>query len=151
MARVAARVISDGKRLGVSARWDAQAGADDSCATKQPRVDFLEAEGIDDVLAPSKRVVPPSASGWPEGATAGFSCNELLGAICVVPGLVFDSEGFYVGQDDGAYAHFLRLFPGYKVALVDGLQVSSNPLPHGEGDVAVDYLVTPGSVWRCHS
>jgi 5-formyltetrahydrofolate cyclo-ligase len=74
---------------------------------------------------------------------------DMLGSICLVPGLVFDGEGYRVGYGAGYYDEFLAYYPGDKVGLVRSVQVSSNPLPHDDHDVAVDVLVTEGSIWRC--
>lgn len=75
--------------------------------------------------------------------------KDFLGSVCLVPGLVFDGEGYRVGYGAGYYDRFLQYYPGHKVGLVRSLQVSSNPLPRQEGDIAVDVLVSEGSIWRC--
>jgi len=75
--------------------------------------------------------------------------DSFLGSICVVPGLVFDAEGFRVADEGDLYDDFLRFYPGHKVALIRSLQVSSNLLPREGGEVAVDYLVSESSVWKC--
>ena len=75
--------------------------------------------------------------------------SDFLGSLCLVPGLVFDAEGYRVGYGAGYYDEFLALYPGNKAGLVRSVQVSSNPLPHDDHDVAVDVLVTEGSIWHC--
>lgn len=77
--------------------------------------------------------------------------SELATSVCLVPGLVFDAEGFRVGFGAGYYDEFLASYPGFKVGLVRSYQVSSNPLPAQEHDVSVDVLVTEGSIWRCRT
>lgn len=84
----------------------------------------------------------------PEGAHA-LGVADLLGSLCLVPGLVFDGEGYRVGYGAGYYDEFLAFYPGDKVGLVRSVQVSSNSLPHDDHDIPVDVLVTEGSIWRC--
>lgn len=86
---------------------------------------------------------PPTPSAQPLGL------EDFLGSVCLVPGLVFDGEGYRVGYGAGYYDEFLQFYPGHKVGLVRSVQVSSNPLPHDGHDIPVDVLVTEGSVWRC--
>lgn len=86
---------------------------------------------------------PPTPDAQPLGL------EDFLGSVCLVPGLVFDGEGYRVGYGAGYYDEFLQFYPGHKVGLVRSVQVSSNPLPHDDHDIAVDVLVTEGSVWRC--
>lgn len=71
------------------------------------------------------------------------------GALCLVPGLVFDGHGHRVGYGAGYYDNFLAGFSGTKLGLVRSMQISSNPLPAGEHDVAVDLLVSESCVWSC--
>lgn len=78
-----------------------------------------------------------------------LSIYDFLGSVCLVPGLVFDGEGYRIGYGAGYYDEFLKFYPGDKIGLVRSVQVSNNPLPHDEHDIPVDVLVTEGSIWRC--
>ena len=84
----------------------------------------------------------------PEGVRA-LGGADMLGSLCLVPGLVFDAQGYRVGYGAGYYDEFLAFYPGDKVGLVRSVQVSSNPLPHDDHDIPVDVLVTEGSIWQC--
>ena len=75
---------------------------------------------------------------------------DLADSICLVPGLVFDAEGYRIGYGAGYYDNFLADYPGLKVGLVRTLRISSNPLPHDDHDVPMDVLVSDGSVWMCN-
>ena len=75
--------------------------------------------------------------------------DDFDGSICLVPGLVFDAEGYRIGYGAGYYDNFLATYPGLKVGLVRALRISSNPLPHDDHDVPMDVLVSDGSVWVC--
>lgn len=78
-----------------------------------------------------------------------LTTKDFFGSVCLVPGLVFDGEGNRIGYGAGYYDEFLAYYPGDKVGLVRSVQISSNPLPHDDHDIAVDVLVTEGSIWRC--
>lgn len=84
----------------------------------------------------------------PEGEDP-LDSRTLVGTVCLVPGLVFDAEGYRVGYGAGYYDNYLAFYPGTKVGLVRSLQVSSNPLPHDDHDIPVDVLVSDAAVWMC--
>ena len=75
---------------------------------------------------------------------------EMVRSACLVPGLVFDGSCHRVGYGGGYYDRFLAFYPGNKIGLARVTQLSSNPLPVGEHDVPMDFLVSEGSVWGCH-
>ena len=75
--------------------------------------------------------------------------TALQTSVCLVPGLVFDAAGYRVGYGAGYYDNFLVGYVGTKVGVVHAMQVSGNPLPHDEHDVAVDVLVSDGAIWMC--
>ena len=112
----------------------------------QPRtssLSFFEVASADGVELASRGMRVPPVGERP------LEVGEMVGSVCLVPGLVFDGEGYRVGYGAGYYDEFLAFYPGEKIGLVRSMQVSSNPLPHDEHDVPVDVLVTEGSVWRC--
>lgn len=110
------------------------------------KLHFYEITSIDQITRSGRGLkCPPS----PDARELGV--DDFLGSVCLVPGLVFDGEGYRVGYGAGYYDEFLEFYPGNKVGLVRSVQVSSNPLPHDDHDVAVDVLVTEGSVWRCRT
>lgn len=75
--------------------------------------------------------------------------DELPLSMCLVPGLIFDAEGYRVAYGAGYVDNFLSDYPGCKVSLARTVQISSNPLPRDDHDVAVDVLVSDGAIWRC--
>ena len=107
------------------------------------RLAFYEISSIKAVSLGGRGLREPPAGEKPLGI------EDFLGSVCLVPGLVFDGEGHRVGYGVGYYDEFLATYPGEKIGLVRSMQVSSNPLPHDDHDIAVDILVTEGSVWRC--
>lgn len=100
--------------------------------------------GSPDELVPGFRGIPEP----PDGAPA-LTVRDMVGSVCLVPGLVFDGAGHRVGYGGGYYDRFLPFYPGWKVAPARTTQLSSNPLPVGPHDVPVDYIVTESGAWRC--
>ncbi len=64
-------------------------------------------------------------------------------AVCIVPGLVFDREGFRLGYGKGYYDRFLQRFRGVKIG-VCYRELITELLPHGYYDRPVDWLVSEG-------
>ncbi|MDO5118542.1 MAG: 5-formyltetrahydrofolate cyclo-ligase [Coriobacteriales bacterium] len=84
-----------------------------------------------------------------DGSTLAMDHDAIAASVCLVPGLIFDAEGYRVAYNAGYIDNFLNTYPGCKVALARTVQISSNPLPRDAHDVAVDVLVSDGAVWRC--
>lgn len=74
--------------------------------------------------------------------------EDMAGAVCLVPGLVFDACGYRVGYGAGYFDNFLRYFPGTTVGLAASVAVSGNPLPVDDHDMPVMVLVSDSAVWR---
>ena len=77
------------------------------------------------------------------------SVGEMVGSVCLVPGLVFDGAGHRVGYGGGYYDRFLSLYPGDKIGLARTTMLSSNPLPMDCHDVPVDFIAHDNGVWNC--
>lgn len=105
---------------------------------------FYEIDSLEGMRAGSRGVLEPDPQRCTRVEEADFE-----GSVCLVPGLVFDAEGYRVGYGAGYYDNFLADYPGLKVGLVRSMRISSNPLPHDDHDVAMDVLVSDGSVWVC--
>lgn len=73
--------------------------------------------------------------------------KDMTRAICIVPGLAFDNEGYRLGYGGGYYDRFLKDFDGTSV----GLAVSDccvTQLPHDEYDMAVSYVINEKGVTK---
>ena len=71
-------------------------------------------------------------------------------AVCLVPGLVFDREGYRVGYGKGYYDRYLTAFHGISVGVVYyGFLVPE--VPRGRFDMNVDVLVTEKGVIAVHA
>lgn len=104
---------------------------------------FREISSLDELAPGAHRIPEPPAS------APALTVPDMVGSVCLVPGLVFDGAGHRVGYGGGYYDRFLPFYPGWKVAPARTTQLSSNPLPVGPHDVPVDYIVTEGASWRC--
>ncbi len=62
-------------------------------------------------------------------------------SVCIVPGLVFDREGFRLGYGKGYYDRFLQRFRGVKIG-VCYKELTVELLPHGYYDRPVDWLIS---------
>lgn len=108
------------------------------------KMDFYEIDGMGDLEEGFKGILEPR-----RGVSSPLGTVDLLGSVCLVPGLVFDAEGHRIGYGGGYYDRFLQFYPGDKIALARSAQVSSNPLPAESCDVPVDFIVTDSGVWNC--
>lgn len=86
--------------------------------------------GIEEPPEDVTRLIVPPASGPRDRAVA------------LVPGLSFDAGGYRLGYGGGFYDVFLAGFCGTAIGLCRRAQLSPVPLPRGEFDLPVDFLVT---------
>lgn len=129
------RLLASGRRVGV------------------PRVDlaehqmaFHEIRSLDELAPATTGILEPSAD-----APSLAEPSQLVGSVCLVPGLVFDGAGHRVGYGGGYYDRFLAFYPGHKIGLARRTMISSNPLPADPHDVPVDYIAIEGAVWDCRT
>lgn len=106
---------------------------------------FYEIDTLEGMRAGSRGVLEPDPA-----VCTPLKEEDFEGSICLVPGLVFDADGYRIGYGAGYYDNFLADYPGLKVGLVRALRISSNPLPHDDHDVPMDVIVSDGSVWVCN-
>ena len=67
--------------------------------------------------------------------------RDFRGAVCVIPALGFDREGFRLGYGKGCYDRFLSGFKGLKIGICYENCVY-DLLPHGFYDIPADLIVT---------
>ncbi len=78
--------------------------------------------------------------------------RSLADALALVPGFVFDREGFRLGYGGGCYDRFLPAFKqagGVALGLARADQLSDGPLPREPFDVPVDGICTERGVRWC--
>lgn len=61
--------------------------------------------------------------------------------VCIVPGIVFDKNGYRIGYGGGYYDRFLEDYAGHKIALAFQQQVV-NEVPHDSYDIPISILIT---------
>ena len=83
----------------------------------------------------------PGSYSIPEPAADCETLTDLSGSICLVPGLVFDNEGYRVGYGKGYYDRFLSRYPFTKIGIVYS-DLILDKVPRGRFDRRVDILVT---------
>ena len=81
----------------------------------------------------------------PEPAMECETLTDLSDTVCLVPGLVFDKEGFRIGYGKGYYDRFLSTYGASKLGIVYSDFVLDR-VPRGRYDRCVDILVTERGV-----
>lgn len=112
------------------------------CDTEHKQLDFIPIHTLEDLSLTELGLLEPR-----EGTPLRF--EELVGSVCLVPGLVFDGAGHRIGYGGGYYDRFLAHYPGMKIGLARSWQISSNELPHEAYDIALDYLVCETQIATC--
>lgn len=67
--------------------------------------------------------------------------RDFRNSVCIIPALMFDSEGYRLGYGKGYYDRFLSKFSGTKIGICFE-ECFVDKLPHGFYDVAADILIT---------
>lgn len=108
------------------------------CLDKQGHMAFHRVDSREDLVAGAFGLLEPDPARCP--LWQGES-----GALCLVPGLAFDEEGFRLGYGKGYYDRFLTSHPVETVGLCFGDLVVPR-LPHSPLDRRVSALVTEAGV-----
>ena len=107
------------------------------CHVESCTVRFHEARSADELVSGEYGIAAPSAEA---PAYAGEA-----DALCIVPGLVFDRQGYRIGYGKGYYDRFLSDFDGISMGLTYTALLCER-LPRGRYDLPVDILVTEEEV-----
>jgi 5-formyltetrahydrofolate cyclo-ligase len=67
--------------------------------------------------------------------------------LLIVPGLVFDKEGYRIGYGGGYYDRYLQNYEGDTVSLAFTLQLGEG-LPHEEFDIPVQHIITENGLLK---
>lgn len=87
--------------------------------------------------------------GLSEPSSACPEVTDFERALCIVPGLAFDKEGYRLGYGGGYYDRFLA---GHPTVIPVGLCYGAclcNRLPRDGHDIPVSYIFTERSVMAC--
>lgn len=68
--------------------------------------------------------------------------KEFDGAVCIVPGLAYDMDGYRLGYGKGYYDRFLSAHDGMYNIGIEYCSCTTSKLTRGRFDVASDMLVT---------
>ena len=101
------------------------------------KMDFFEISGMGDLAEGFKGILEPK-----RGLLSPLGTEDLLGSVCLVPGLVFDSAGHRIGYGGGYYDRFLPLIPDtYKIGVCFPFQMITS-IPAEEHDIKMDEIIT---------
>ena len=84
----------------------------------------------------------PGAFGILEPSPEALLCTDFAHALCIVPALCFDRQGFRIGYGKGYYDRFLSRFSGETVGLIYENDLYPT-VPRGMFDRCVELLLTP--------
>ena len=103
------------------------------CNTEAHEMTFRYVSSLDELSAGSYSIPEPSAD--------AEIFSQTPHALCIVPALAFDKNGFRLGYGGGYYDRFLKAFDGVALGVAyDSLITES--LPKGIYDMPVDIIVT---------
>lgn len=74
-------------------------------------------------------------------------CDLGRDAVCIVPAIAYDKDGYRLGYGGGYYDKFLKVFCGCSIGVAYDLLVQDK-LPREEHDQKTDYIVTESQVKR---
>ncbi len=118
------RALLDNKRVAVP-----------RCISGTRDMDFYFINSRDELERGSFGVLEPD----PDKCTIAYDFER---ALCIIPGLAFDMEGYRLGYGKGYYDRFLSAHRGlYKMGICY-CSCTANRLVHGRFDIGADMLVT---------
>ncbi len=110
------------------------------CAVGRIAMDFYRITSMRDLEPASFSVLEPK-----------LSCCEKVthfpNSVCIVPGLLFDKEGFRLGYGKGYYDRFLSGYHGKTIGVCYDACMRET-LPRGRFDRSVDILITESGTLR---
>ena len=105
------------------------------CIPNTPHMNFHEIKALTELTKGSFSIMEPKAD------SPVCVPTEADKAICIIPGVIYDTEGHRVGYGKGYYDRYLSDKPVQKIGVVYDDFILSN-LPHGRFDLAVDLIIT---------
>ena len=106
------------------------------CDTTTHTMEYHIVSSMDELAVDSYGIREPSAD------SPVFRQDTMTGgAVCFVPGLVYDRSGYRLGYGKGFYDRYLSAFTGGKIGVVYSDYVIGS-VPRGRYDVTVDILLT---------
>lgn len=104
------------------------------CEPKEKRLTFYTLEEYDQLEVVYYNLLEPKPD-------ASLKLTKQKIDVLIVPGLLFDKQGYRIGFGGGFYDRFLTDFPNTTVSLLHSSQLMED-LPKEEFDIPVQYLIT---------
>lgn len=119
------------------------------CHTESCEMTYHIVTSLDDLKPGAYHILEPDAA-LPIYHAEHPIHEELRHAVCLVPGLTFDTEGYRIGYGKGYYDRYLPEFSGVRVGTIY-TDFILPVLPRGRFDLSVDILVTEKGVQAVHA
>ena len=103
------------------------------CVEDPRNLDFKYVSSLDELSKGSYSIAEPSEE--------LESVVDFSKSICIIPGIVFDAEGYRVGYGKGYYDRFLSVYDGTKFGLAYS-ECIIDTVPRGRFDKHVDILIS---------
>lgn len=132
---VSTEIEVDTKKFIMKALSDGKKVAAPRCIDGTRDMDFYFIKGMSDLEPGSFGVLEPCVE----------KCEKADGneqALCIVPGLAFDMQGYRLGYGKGYYDRFLSAHPRLEKMGICYCSCTCNELVHGRFDISADMLVT---------
>ena len=115
--------------------------------TETNTLSFRVVNSMDEFIVGGYGILEPPAANLTYGEYLKINRKETKPplAICVVPCLSYDGEGYRIGYGKGYYDRFLSTFEGTKIGLCY-TNCKVKQLPRGKYDVKLDVIVTEKGV-----
>ncbi|MBO4932114.1 MAG: 5-formyltetrahydrofolate cyclo-ligase [Clostridia bacterium] len=111
------------------------------CDKKTHTMTYHEVKSLDELIPDSYNDIAEP----PEENPIYDAQRDTGGAVCFVPGLVYDKAGYRLGYGKGFYDRYLSAFSGCTIGVVYSDYIL-NEVPRGRFDVSVDILLTEKGV-----
>jgi len=111
------------------------------CLPKEKQLNFRKISSYNQLETVFYGLLEPKID---ETAAVGKEEIDLI----IVPGLLFDRDGYRIGFGGGYYDRFLKDAEALKMAQAMDIQIAER-IPHEKHDIPVDIIMTPTEVIRC--
>jgi 5-formyltetrahydrofolate cyclo-ligase len=101
--------------------------------TEECKLDFRTVSSLDELIEGAYGIREPREDA--KRATLGKS------ALCIVPALAIDTEGYRLGYGKGYYDRFLSSFEGVAVVAIHSSLICKR-LPRNDTDIPIDTIIT---------
>ncbi len=130
--RIAEKALADGKTVAFP-----------RCNKENTTMKYLIVTSLDQLEVGAYGLLEPPMD-FPEFEIGG-SVGGTDHVLCIIPALLYDSEGYRLGYGKGYYDRCLSLFKGTKLGVAYSGFVCDK-VPRGRFDLSVDVLVTEKGV-----